>query len=967
MPRDTAKDEPGRMMIRSYSFKDSESTEFMEPTSPMKPPPDSLALKISGDPKKRILKSPPRIDLQRLKTITGRHEDIAEALFRETGSQTGDQLFEQYQSKRDNMLAIEGKRGIGIIRIIVDHMKDLINADDNNAELTRVVPAVAKEFLECLIIQHPELLKMGQPLEEAAAMVKPVVFLVADLILSKEQLERLPTERCPAKKLDKSDKPSKPCHLSLPSNIRNAFAKTVDKKAGQTCVHDMVKVDELQRWSGNLIKIIEEVVQPTVLHSLIDETSFAADFKTSSFERLLELCKLSTLTTPSDGYYLLHKAALLFKGDSMNFDQVHDIIRSVVRRSPKSIYQLSEVVGESHQTPYALLRSVDPSRNKASNSSQTSTKIEAWKRVEKLLRHTCIGDENDRDEKMEYLYGNLQNARDIYLDMAFPKLIDKDFMETLTAKIDFRFDTALEYVSLRQDENEVSSLNPQVPVKSLITKERNRYQGVFEWLGKRGVEKIFKVVVEDLGATPHTDQAIKAALEDFKVEILDWRKIDLSSQMIAKAAEATRKLFLHSSGNEAVLRSWSCKNGLAKLEQLESVTVTMHPGLREAKDDCEKNFETFKESFRRRRPDIAAKNVCILWAGGPGDAQNVTGTTDLPSSTRQSDQVAWVKNMESFKEYLKNELFTSEDSALANVKIALIDNGVDSTVDDIPHLVPGKSYHGERDKKIPFRDWFTGPSRHGTQMAQCIYQVCPMATLVPIRMDDSKPELDRFTVDSAIKAVRRAYDMDVDIISMSWTFPKEGVTDTQKLEFRTAIEDASRNGRILMGSLNDNEAASNIADFFPLNMSKEVIRIGSATKWEDKADTTRAGHAHYLFPGRDIPFTDPEGDLKNASGSSLATAYASGLAGLIIYAARALPLVDHDLSEKERKDLNEVVKREGVERIFKLLAGSPNKHEPEDLIVKSGSHFPKDAAREAMEYGKAVMLKSFFTKLMTFS
>ena len=165
-------------------------------------------------------------------------------------------------------------------------------------------------------------------------------------------------------------------------------------------------------------------------------------------------------------------------------------------------------------------------------------------------------------------------ARDIYLDMAFPRVINKDFTEKLIEKIDFRFDTALEYVSLRQDEKEASGSNPTTPTSSLITQERNRYQEVFEWLRmwerdqNSKVEKIFKVVVDDLGPSPHTDQAIRTALQPFDVEILDWRKLDLSSQTILEAAKGTRKLFLHSSGNEAVLRSWGCKHGLAELKEV---------------------------------------------------------------------------------------------------------------------------------------------------------------------------------------------------------------------------------------------------------------------------------------------------------------------------------------------------------------------------------------------------------------
>lgn len=86
-----------------------------------------------------------------------------------------------------------------------------------------------------------------------------------------------------------------------------------------------------------------------------------------------------------------------------------------------------------------------------------------------------------------------------------------------------------------------------------------------------------------------------------------------------------------------------------------------------------------------------------------------------------------------------------------SVTIALIDDGVNSIADEIPRLEDGKSYYGQREKGRPFRDYYTGPSLHGTEMASCIYKVCPMVQLYVGRLDDSNSPAERFTVDSAIK------------------------------------------------------------------------------------------------------------------------------------------------------------------------------------------------------------------------
>ncbi len=150
--------------------------------------------------------------------------------------------------------------------------------------------------------------------------------------------------------------------------------------------------------------------------------------------------------------------------------------------------------------------------------------------------------------------------------MAFPKTINKDFVKTLSRTVKFKFDTALEYVSLRHDILETTSNPLCSPARDTTTQDRNPYKGVFDWLHKEfHIEKIFKVIVEDLVPYPHTDQAIMEALQPFNVEKWDWRKLDICSQTIIDAAKETRELYLHSSGNKAVLRSWGCKSGLAKL------------------------------------------------------------------------------------------------------------------------------------------------------------------------------------------------------------------------------------------------------------------------------------------------------------------------------------------------------------------------------------------------------------------
>lgn len=77
---------------------------------------------------------------------------------------------------------------------------------------------------------------------------------------------------------------------------------------------------------------------------------------------------------------------------------------------------------------------------------------------------------------------------------------------------------------------------------------------VFTWLYKRHVRKIERVTVIEDRETPQQDSTIVKCLEKFNVEIWDWEKMDISSEVISKSSKVIREIRLHSSGNEAVLR-----------------------------------------------------------------------------------------------------------------------------------------------------------------------------------------------------------------------------------------------------------------------------------------------------------------------------------------------------------------------------------------------------------------------------
>lgn len=90
---------------------------------------------------------------------------------------------------------------------------------------------------------------------------------------------------------------------------------------------------------------------------------------------------------------------------------------------------------------------------------------------------------------------------------------------------------------------------------------------ILKYLQEKGVRKIIELVVDDDQDPPHKDTII-ASLNTFDLEIFDWKKLDLCSDTIFKAAPYAQKIVLYSSGNNAVLRSWSAADGLGRFTRV---------------------------------------------------------------------------------------------------------------------------------------------------------------------------------------------------------------------------------------------------------------------------------------------------------------------------------------------------------------------------------------------------------------
>jgi hypothetical protein len=105
---------------------------------------------------------------------------------------------------------------------------------------------------------------------------------------------------------------------------------------------------------------------------------------------------------------------------------------------------------------------------------------------------------------------------------------------------------------------------------------RRDMEFLFDFLREKYVKRVIRVIVDDTNDPPHSDESIEKCLGGLGVEVWDWKKIDLCSETILTAAPDVTEVSLYWSGNNAVLRSWSDREGLNLLSKLKKVHLVVH-------------------------------------------------------------------------------------------------------------------------------------------------------------------------------------------------------------------------------------------------------------------------------------------------------------------------------------------------------------------------------------------------------
>ncbi|KAI9369935.1 hypothetical protein BJX61DRAFT_536065 [Aspergillus egyptiacus] len=549
--------------------------------------------------------------------------------------------------------------------------------------------------------------------------------------------------------------------------------------------------------------------------------------------------------------------------------------------------------------------------------------------------------ERDQLAARRFLYGcNVQNMNLSFDFLHAPSSISRESFEESFGHM--RFDSVLRIVrfrsvTLRKAPVLISGKSSRFAHKPQDKLRRGKGRDdlvfFFNWLSGKGVKDIVKVVVDDLQEPSHSDAAIEACFQKLSIEILDWRKLDLCPLTLFNICHTLREVHLRWSGNRAILRAWSEREGLPRLEDLERVYIIWNA---EQTLDSSQRIQAYIDDFKfRLERSIREVNASRVKAAGD------TGSTQerrqievhvLEESRPTHDQFSnslshggalkgagearlqahrWLNCMDSFADEIQSvEIPASREEGLKSpIKVALIDDGVDPYVESLRgKIIGGESFDRGDSLEDGPSPYHTSSNGHGTVMADNICRICPVAKLFVYKLESHRTpgEVDgkhQMTAESAALAVKAAISQNVDIISMSWTVKNTQVNGKGIKDLGDAIKDALEKRILLFCAAADTGAITDVEYPFSYDV-RRIFRVGAATSdgtvW---GPTGNPQNLSFIVPGHNVVPRSPLGEagggglpanFKEMTGSSIATALAAGLAALILHCIR-LGIIQADL------------------------------------------------------------------------
>ncbi|KAG5769161.1 hypothetical protein H9Q72_003504 [Fusarium xylarioides] len=485
---------------------------------------------------------------------------------------------------------------------------------------------------------------------------------------------------------------------------------------------------------------------------------------------------------------------------------------------------------------------------------------------------------------------------------------------------------------------------------------------LFNWLKDRGVKTIRKLSIPDNTTNPLSDVFVQHyILNTFRVEELDWRKLDVNLDIFFRKgmgehdllpSNCLKGLRLYSSGNWSVLYHWISSDGLEKLPKLRKVSIDvilLEPTKDYYDEKTRKQHENMTSGYAHRLEEHAKGKTAyelevkhnakwyyplssldpdetaaqVLQHPFTGQLESCFSALDVLSNgnSRATTDDTGEERMERFCEFALHPDYNPSvdpDSKQQDrrIKVAIIDNGADRVRFAYRDMIAkGQSYVNAEvtgsDRLLP---WWMVSDPHGTQMASLIGQTNPYCRLYVARVGRGRSDIQP---EAATKAIHWAIENHVDIISMSWTLNKPNT------ELNRAIKSAHEKGIVVFCSTADEGALSNAE---PVGEADHVLTVSATDRWghlTSKAITSRK--VDVLIEGENIVAPAPDymiNQSNTVSGSSVATALAAGIASLALLMIRTFS-AGEDWDEEMKDELSAARRRERIKSVFDRMA-EPN-------------------------------------------
>ncbi|KAK3940099.1 hypothetical protein QBC46DRAFT_385990 [Diplogelasinospora grovesii] len=489
----------------------------------------------------------------------------------------------------------------------------------------------------------------------------------------------------------------------------------------------------------------------------------------------------------------------------------------------------------------------------------------------------------------------------------------------------------------------VSGLPTSIPGSKSQKKGKglNDLVAIFDWLRQKQVQKIKKVVVIDDGEPCHSDEAIEDALRGLDVEVWDWKRLDVCSEVIYNCAPNVREVSLYWSGSQATLLGWYSDQGFAdeKFKNLKKIILYYRKGL-----ESQARLETYLQTFQNRIERVKQENTGLpkIRVEKQEDPEGKSFLSGFKSAGSDLMDNAWFSDMEAVLACVRRM-----EPPRKQLSIAIIDDGIDASLGIFDDKIAwGASFCSQLGLEDSVAPYFVSSGHHGTLMGALILRLCPGAKLYIAKLDErySSNGGRHITAKSAAEAISWAIDAKVDIISMSWTIETVNSRDLQNLE--AAVRRAQKKN-ILMFCAASDQGNSTTMQCYPGHWNL-CLRIGAATGTGERCAWVHPRNFEHLLPGEKITYDlgDPSSPSEH-SGSSVSTAIAAGLAGLIKYLHRI---------HEPRAESDAFYKKEDITRAFHYL-GHPFPH-PDKLRFLAGKDWRNGRHRKEIETGLKELFQS---------